>query len=254
MDLGETIINFMEKQCTKCKQTKSITDFHKKSATSTGYRAVCKECILGHAIIKTEVCPINHKICSTCKKVLHFSLFSKASRNKDNLACSCKNCISAKIKNKRKIARSIKKENERLFWVTKTHQICKLCNEEKPVSAFPKYDKIKYRTTCKLCSNKTHNQRRRSVNLKSLFNLTVEQYEDMAIKQENKCAICNIPQEQLSYNLVVDHDHVTEKVRSLLCAQCNLLLGNAKDTIDILNTDQNILASSKYPILTLKSI
>ena len=32
-----------------------------------------------------------------------------------------------------------------------------------------------------------------------------------------------------------DHSHKTNKVRDLLCSQCNLGLGHAKDSIDLLN-------------------
>ena len=49
-------------------------------------------------------------------------------------------------------------------------------------------------------------------------------------KQNNKCAICK----NISDKWHIDHCHSTGKVRGILCPQCNLLLGNAKDNINIL--------------------
>lgn len=58
--------------------------------------------------------------------------------------------------------------------------------------------------------------------------------------QSNLCKICNQPETCL-YNkqpgkvrdLCVDHCHKTGKVRGLLCDSCNVLLGRAKDSVEI---------------------
>ena len=45
------------------------------------------------------------------------------------------------------------------------------------------------------------------------------QWDVLLKKQENKCALCeDVPE-------VVDHNHKTGKIRSLLCYGCNLLVG-----------------------------
>ena len=36
----------------------------------------------------------------------------------------------------------------------------------------------------------------------------------------------------VTYDLYVDHDHLTGKLRDLLCHHCNLLLGNAQDSVE----------------------
>jgi hypothetical protein len=49
--------------------------------------------------------------------------------------------------------------------------------------------------------------------------------------QDNRCAICGEPPDPSKHYgvLVVDHCHETNKVRGLLCAHCNSMLGYAKD-------------------------
>lgn len=42
----------------------------------------------------------------------------------------------------------------------------------------------------------------------------------MKIASGGRCALCERRTE-----LVIDHDHATGKVRGLICAQCNTLLG-----------------------------
>lgn len=55
----------------------------------------------------------------------------------------------------------------------------------------------------------------------------------MAKIQNNRCAICLSPEKRKMYGekprLVVDHNHVTGKVRELLCASCNGRLGSIED-------------------------
>jgi len=57
----------------------------------------------------------------------------------------------------------------------------------------------------------------------------------MLTHQEGKCAICRCPETQTRggkvKNLAVDHCHVTGKVRALLCGRCNLLLGNFRENL-----------------------
>ena len=65
--------------------------------------------------------------------------------------------------------------------------------------------------------------------LKLRYGITIEQYEEMVASQ-NGCAVCGHYSENGS-RLVVDHDHVTGKVRGLLCHNCNLTLGKFEDNI-----------------------
>jgi hypothetical protein len=70
--------------------------------------------------------------------------------------------------------------------------------------------------------------------LKSSFGITIEQYDAIAANQNHQCALCGIPQAEQRKQMAVDHDHVTGKVRALLCHNCNVGLGNFKDSEQIL--------------------
>lgn len=59
------------------------------------------------------------------------------------------------------------------------------------------------------------------------YNLTVEEYRDMLIKQGNLCKICRSPPGKRS--LHIDHCHTTGKVRGLLCCNCNVMIAQSKD-------------------------
>lgn len=43
-DQAKKKLELKEQTCTKCNQTKSLTEFHKDTSKLTGYRSVCKEC------------------------------------------------------------------------------------------------------------------------------------------------------------------------------------------------------------------
>ena len=72
----------------------------------------------------------------------------------------------------------------------------------------------------------------RKYDLKRNYNMSLEEYDKLLVKQNYCCSICKNPPDKKK--LVVDHCHNTNKVRGLLCSKCNLLLGNAKDSINIL--------------------
>ncbi len=68
------------------------------------------------------------------------------------------------------------------------------------------------------------------------------EYEKLVKEQNNKCKICNEAEtragrkEGTTMRLILDHCHTTNKVRGLLCHQCNVLIGFAKDSTDILES------------------
>lgn len=68
------------------------------------------------------------------------------------------------------------------------------------------------------------------------YGLTRNQFESLLKSQGNVCAICHgIPEGKGrcgQWN--IDHDHVTGKVRGLLCWSCNSALGYAKDSPGVL--------------------
>jgi hypothetical protein len=65
--------------------------------------------------------------------------------------------------------------------------------------------------------------------LRYLYGITQEDYNNLLSSQNSKCAICGNER-----SLVVDHDHNTGKIRGLLCAQCNFMIGLASDDNAIL--------------------
>lgn len=83
-------------------------------------------------------------------------------------------------------------------------------------------------------------EKARKANLRK-YQLTLAQYDDMHLKQDGRCAICRVPQCDLKYKFSVDHDHVTGKVRQLLCVKCNSVLGLSGDSVDRLQLAINYL-------------
>jgi len=125
-------------------------------------------------------------------------------------------------------------------------KICTLCEQMKPVSAFRFVDKKRgFRASrCNEC-DKVYNQKRlaeqteRAYRWKYIKEKTTEVqkvYSKMLKKQDYKCRICGISTEELDKNLCVDHCHTTEKIRGLLCSNCNSVLGFSKDNIDVLKS------------------
>ena len=65
-------------------------------------------------------------------------------------------------------------------------------------------------------------RRQKDYQLRIKFGISIEQYEQIQESQNDLCAICGKPPGQLS--LAVDHNHVTNVVRGLLCSWCNVAM------------------------------
>ena len=134
--------------------------------------------------------------------------------------------------------------NEILY--TESVKFCRRCETLLPFSYFykSKREKDGHRTYCKSCVKADDAKRYRdnkSYREKSLkrsrqqtlarFGVSEEVYNEMLERQNGVCAICKGNGKK---KLAVDHDHVTGKVRQLLCIHCNTALGHFKDDPELL--------------------
>lgn len=114
---------------------------------------------------------------------------------------------------------------------TEENKQCDVCWAYMPYEKFDKdhttWDGYDHR--CKKCKS--------SERLLRHYGLTMGDYARMRREQENRCAIC----ERDDKDLVIDHDHVTQKVRGLLCTLCNTGLGNFGDNVRGLQRAVNYL-------------
>jgi len=119
---------------------------------------------------------------------------------------------------------------------------CPRCNRVKALSEFSpdKSRKNGVSAWCRSCRGSykrlydlKHPNSRKASNLRIKYGITLEEYEVMFKAQGGVCAVCG-QSETTRYrgtlrSLAVDHNHVTGRVRGLLCGNCNKALGLLKD-------------------------
>jgi Recombination endonuclease VII len=131
---------------------------------------------------------------------------------------------------------------------------CYSCQEYKPLAEFGPNKAAAHgaRTRCRKCESESsmawtdrNYDKTWDARLRRNFGITLEQYRQMFAEQGGVCAICGEPPKVVGYRpsrrqgrprrpmLVVDHDHVTGKIRGLLCIHCNRGIGFLKDSADI---------------------
>lgn len=109
---------------------------------------------------------------------------------------------------------------------------CKKCNNKR-TKEYRAKNKEKVRATYKLWLEKNKDKKkeyqktpaRKNTEFKSRYGITLDQRNKMAEEQGGICTICGITPKKLC----VDHCHKTNKVRNLLCDNCNKVLGLIKE-------------------------
>lgn len=116
---------------------------------------------------------------------------------------------------------------------------CPACGETKPVEAFYKTSRSAdgrqaYCTPC--WKSKYHSPEYiRESALRRLYGISLKDYDELLASQNGHCAICPaLPDTQRHGVLHVDHDHETQRVRGLLCDNCNNGLGRFQDNPNLL--------------------
>lgn len=86
--------------------------------------------------------------------------------------------------------------------------------------------------TTKYCSESCL---RRAKHLRTRYGITFETVNEILIKQNNLCLICKVDLDTLTDKEInIDHCHLTGEIRGILCAPCNMGLGNFKDNVEAL--------------------
>ena len=119
---------------------------------------------------------------------------------------------------------------------------CNKCGVLKPLIEFYKTGRKNDKNPdsrhyeCKECAIKRVKkaycpQRARKQFLRRNYDISIEEYDEMLELQSGSCAVCKTTQAGGKHNVFcVDHDHITGKVRELLCKDCNIALGIVKDS------------------------
>lgn len=122
----------------------------------------------------------------------------------------------------------------------------------------PKVGKPVCKPCCKEQRDRTAYNRKRRL---GLYGLTAGEFDDLLTTQRGCCAIC-ATEEPGPRGWHIDHDHACcpgigscgACVRGLLCHRCNLMLGNARDSIENLERAVRYLRSNAQFSMPLKVV
>ncbi len=105
----------------------------------------------------------------------------------------------------------------------KAFKECSVCGIDKSVIFFSKDNGSKdgLDNRCSRCQ--------RNEKLLRRYGITLVEYEALLLAQADRCACCRNLAEK---TLCVDHDHLTGKIRGLLCDGCNRSLGSLGDSVE----------------------
>lgn len=76
-------------------------------------------------------------------------------------------------------------------------------------------------------------RREKWIRIQKVYGLTKEQFETL-LEVQKGCAICGTTKPGGKGDFHVDHDHVTDRVRGLLCQKCNMGLGSFCEDVVLL--------------------
>ena len=118
-------------------------------------------------------------------------------------------------------------------------KICTTCGVEKDINQFyfrgGNYSPNSRKSKCKECDKKRVAEnydpiRYQEQHLKRSYGITLNEYNQMLADQNHKCITCGTTEPGGKHGkFMVDHSHITGKVRGLLCKSCNIALGEVKD-------------------------
>lgn len=228
------------KTCKRCVQNKNFSDFRVNKNNKDGYASYCRPCAVDYSkewhkknyqnkYAKEKT--IGHtRVCSLCNEYKAFSEF------KNDKYSWCKVC--QKEYDRKRNEKGLVKP--RKYLDGKLH--CRECNQYLEETSFTLRKGNKSR--CNDCA--IIHQHKMTIRK---HGITYENYLAILEGQNGTCAICNQKEKSYRSRLCIDHDHSCcpgenscgKCIRGLLCSNCNMSLGNAQDSIEILQNMINYL-------------
>lgn len=211
----------MEYRCGKCKQTKDQAEFA-SSQRKTG--AWCRICM------RKKKGPHPSRPCQQCGTVME-------DPNPKAIFCSvvCKNRAKAARLHQEFLDRS-------------AQRACENCGTSL----------VGRSTASRWCSEKCASKRptrkavARRAHLKANYGITEDQFNRLLKVQRARCAVCKSDDPKHSKGQwAIDHDHVTGRVRGLLCSKCNTGIGQLRDDPEILTAAARYIRRHRRKVLSL---
>lgn len=221
------------RECARCKTERLLEDFLFEGKIRL---RICRFCSLSEKE-STET-----KCCTKCRRDLPIHLYPARELDKYRRRQSqCKDCRTEHLKT-----------IDNPVDPNLATKVCYGCQVEKPVESYSKSRKGKdgYQTKCKAC-HADYARKTQSLVLCSFFSFSfslrairhkMDRYgttysETLALLADSQgvCAICQTPFKSAS-GMHFDHDHATGKIRGVLCYPCNMMLGVARDSVQILGS------------------
>jgi Recombination endonuclease VII len=123
---------------------------------------------------------------------------------------------------------------------------CCRCKEIKPLNAFPRNRQRRsgVHNACKECHARIEAARYhekkdliRAARRLRRHGVSAETFDFLLRTQRGRCGDCETNFSELRASPCVDHDAESGRVRALLCSGCNLRIGMARHSIDVLFRD-----------------
>jgi hypothetical protein len=233
--------------CTGCKIDKPLSSFHKEKRCRLGVRGICNSCKNAKQCARYKLNPESMKRYQTVR--LYGMAPAEIEIKKDLVGRKCQICIFSESGITRGLFVDHDHETGKFRGI-----LCHSCNILlgffndgidlinkamvylisgpiiiPPLPALKR--KVRHESERRLHRAKQRQAKR--------YNLTVPQLEHI-FEQKKNCEICGSTK-----LLGIDHNHVTNMVRGVLCRKCNAGLGSAKDRIEVLSAAEIYLLKSK---------
>ena len=173
------------------------------------------------------------KICTLCNTTKHLSEFKLDKKRIDGVSSWCKNCHSKKTCEYQAKNRDKCNLNNKKYYSTEKG---KAARKRYKLSITGKRAKLRYnKSNFGRAASARHSSTIRALNKAVINDLTMQQWSDILLLQNNLCTICNITFDNSNILTRAERDHIiplskggalTKSNVQALCRSCNSIKGN----------------------------